>query len=196
MLLLNVGSWLAHTAWIDPLASIVTGVATVGTLAAAVYIGQKAGSVAAQQKEIAGLAEVTSISEKLASPRYLASRKGLATAFNNGTNDESSASDLLDFMEEISIYESNGYIGIDTLCALYSGPFICWWYAAQGTVDPVRQRTMDPTLWCGTQRLINRMHAELRKAAPAWSSRPSDEVMKAVFANELKLVATALTPPQ
>jgi hypothetical protein len=196
MLLLNVGSWLAHTAWIDPLASIVTGVATVGTLAAAVYIGQKAGSVAAQQKEIAGLAEVTAISEKLANPRYLASRKGLATAFNNGTNDESSASDLLDFMEEISIYESNGYIGIDTLCALYSGPFICWWYAAQGTVDPVRQRTMDPTLWCGTQRLINRMHAELRKAAPAWSSRPSDEVMKAVFANELKLVATALTPPQ
>jgi hypothetical protein len=184
-------SWLAHTGWLVPLAALISSVAAFGTVVVAVYIGRQAQKVSAAQKEIAGLAEVNKISERLNSRRYLSARRGVANGFLNNSVEQSCAYELLDFMEEVSIYESNNFIGIDTLGALYSAKFICWWYATEHLIKPYQDSVDDPLMWTGTQKLIIDLYIACAPGAPAWATRPSDAVMKTFFEGELKMVGAA-----
>jgi hypothetical protein len=91
------------------------------------------------QKEIAGLAELNEISEKLRAIRYLTARRDLAISYLIGNVDEASAFDLLDFMEEVSIYQEKKYVK-DRFARHVKFPRIYLLVVFQSTPDPAISR--------------------------------------------------------
>lgn len=190
--LASAGSWLAHTPWLVPPGTIVAAGAAVLTAIIAGYIGWQARDVANAQKEIAGLAEVTKMGDKLMGAEYLLARNNVARAYLDGEPvDPESAYDLLDFTEDLALYERNQYIDVDDLATLHSFKIICWWYAVEPVVGPFRTKRNDPTVWKGTQDLVAELHKSCRKQSKAWAVKPSDDMMRAFFEDELATVSAA-----
>jgi hypothetical protein len=180
---------LAGTPWLVLLGTIVAAGAAVLTVIIAIYIGLQARDVANAQKEIAGLAEVAKMSDKLTTKQYLEARRKVARSYlDRGDPDCESAYDLLDFMEDLALYDRNGYIDIDDLATLHSSKFICWWYAIKVVVGPFRDSRQDPIIWKGTEVLIEKLHKSCGKNAPAWGQKPSDDIMRTFFLDDLKVV--------
>ena len=66
----SAGSWLAHTAWLTPLAAVITAVGAVATVLVAVYIGIQASGISQGQREIAGLSELNKIMDDFDKPWF------------------------------------------------------------------------------------------------------------------------------
>jgi hypothetical protein len=115
----------------------------------------------------------------------------VALGFLVGKIDISSAFDLLDFMEEVSIYEDRGFVHVDRIVSLYSQGFFCWWYAIYNLVPPYRARMKDPLLYKGIETLVGRMHRACSYDAPEWTLPPSDQLMREFFIDEVSSVRTA-----
>ena len=188
-LLASAGSWLSHTRWLVPLGTVVAAFAAVLTAIIAAFIGWQARNVANAQKGIAGLAEITKMNDRLYTAEFLTPRHRIAVDYLVGTSvDPESAYDLLDFMEDLALYERNDYIAVDDLATLFSSKFICWWYVAEPVVGPFREKRCDPLIWTGVEELIGKLHESCRTNAPAWGQRPTDTIMRAVFDDELAVV--------
>jgi hypothetical protein len=93
--------------------------------------------------------------------------------------------ELLDFLEDLALYEGNGYIKIDDLATLHSFKIICWWYAVEQVVVPYRQKRKDPAVWRGTEELVAELHTACAKDAPAWGQKPTAALMRILFEDEL-----------
>ena len=210
----SIETWLnQNTAWLTPLAAVVAAVASVGTVLAALYISSRANRIAifqgqvqeaqlkieaaerdiaaaqreiAQgQKEIAGLAELSKIDQLMNERRFLEARRGIACGYLTGSVERKWAFELLDLMDQVSIYESENLISVPVLTSLYSGRFICWWYASFDLAQQYRDEMQDPPLWIGAQELIVKMHNDLIKQSPDWAHKPNDELMRKFFIEDL-----------
>ena len=192
-MLASAASWLTdNSSWLVPLGTVLAAGAAVLTLFAAVFIGFQARNVAVATKEIAGLAEVSRIGDRLTTKEYLAARRRIGQDYLEGKSpDPDSAYTLLDFMEDLALYEDNGYVDVDDLATLYSSKFICWWYVVEPLVTPFRNRRSDPLIWKGTENLIAKLHKSCKKGAPAWAKKPTEGIMRSFFEDELVVVAAA-----
>ncbi len=72
--LASAGSWLSHTRWLVPLGTVVAAFAAVFTAIIAAFIGWQARNVANAQKGIAGLAEITTMNDRLYTTEFLTPR--------------------------------------------------------------------------------------------------------------------------
>lgn len=185
---------MAHnSAWFTPLATAIAALAAVLTFLAALWIGIKAGSIAEGQKKIAGLAELRAIDELMNKRSMLEARRSVSRAYlNDGNMDRSAAFELLDLMDQVYIYLEEDLVGIDTLAALYSGSFICWWYSVRSVADKYRSEVNDPPLWSGGESLVRAMQAEVRLQSPKWGSDPPDAVMRLALESSLEQIERLL----
>lgn len=196
----NVGT---SDRWLDVVLGL-GAVATMLTFGAALWIGIKAASiaktqnsiVAAQnaivegQKKIAGIAELRAIDELMITPSVLDARKTVAEAYLNRTAvDRSAAGELLDLMDQVSIYLGEGLISLDTLSSYYSGRFISWWYAVRDFAKAYRIELKDDPLWEGGESLVYAMQVEARERSWEWSTNPpNDEVLRRAFRESINQI--------
>lgn len=185
VLIASPESWLhANSPWIVPLAAVISA-------AAVAIIGVVAAFIAISQREVAGMAELNKLTEKLNSIRYLDARKMVAKGYFATTVETISATLLLNITEDLAVYEKRKFIRRKTLHDMYGAKVICWWYAMKVVVDAKRAALSDPSLWNETQRLVCRLHKCFEKEAPEWGTKPSERVLGHVFLAELEEIDRA-----
>ena len=187
LILTSISSWLTNTKWLTPLAASVTAIAAVGTVIAAVYIGHQASKVSKGQKEITGLAEVNKLMEKYDSPRFQFIRRRVATSYLSGTPDDPYMYEILNFIEELSMYVTRDFISLDVVEELLSFSILCSWYAALPLVEPYREEMKDGGIWIGAEELVNKLHASSKKqGVEAWARPPDIDQMRSYFQQTLR----------
>lgn len=183
----SIYSWLSTTKWIVPLTAIITAIGAVGTVVVAVYIGVQASHVSTGQKEIAGLSEVNKLMAKYDSPHFTRIKRLAAISYLIGRTDELCMSEILDWIEELSMYFTRDFISLAVVEELLSFGVVCWWYACLPVVGIERSAMEDPGIWLGAEELVEALHVDSRKNdVMAWSERPDDKMMERYFLDVLR----------
>ena len=107
-----------------------------------------------------------------------------------GHQDAFYSGEILDWIEEVSLYVRKDLILLDAIEDLGSFRIICWWYASVEIVKPERQRVADQGIWLGAEELVDDLHKSSRRQnTMEWAQRPSDKLMRGYFEDFLETVS-------
>jgi len=121
-------SWLSHSLWVNPLASLVTAVGAIIAVLVAVFIGWQARNVASVQAATAGLAELHKRYDEYESVEFRPTRRTAALSALLESVDETSMTRVLNWIEELAIYYDNRLLSLKIIEQMASIDVLCWWY--------------------------------------------------------------------
>jgi hypothetical protein len=172
----SVSSWLINSHWIGPASSIITALAAIAAVGAAVYVGIQASKISDSQRIIAGMAEVARLSERYDSKEFTSYKRKTAISFLTNQIDVISMEEVLNWVEEVSIYHTRKLLPLDVVEELFAFRVIYWWYVCEAAVGNARREDDDPSIFGGAAELVQALHASSRKEGiSAWSQRPTTE---------------------